>query len=180
MSRRRRGLRLEGEGRAMGIWDWAGWNAVAAIGQWAGALVTLGGFYFVTQQLRRERSALETQTSAQVYQGSIGILNLFIDRPELRPYFYDDVPLPEQEPERSRVLAACEVMADHWENTCLSGQSLHADTLRVWSAYMVRVYRRSPALRAFLLREGHCYSNEFLALLDPELPAASRRAVAKE
>lgn len=148
------------------------------IGTWAGPVVTVAGFAFIWTQLRAERKSLETQTSWQVYETSTSILNVFVEYPEVRPYFYDQQPLPAEEPLRSRVLATVELFADHLENIVLSREALDPATYQVWVRYMQGLYRKSPALRGFLApeQEGYRYSETFLGLLQqadvPGLPVA--------
>lgn len=158
------------------------WEVLTALGAIISALgaiilpiITIAGFLLVIKQLKDAREALETQTREQVYQASLGILNMFIEHPGLRPYFYDRVQLPTHEPERSKVLASCEIMGDHWENILLSKKSLDKETLTVWEDYMVGIYNTSPALAYFFLHEGYRYSDNFLQRLHQELPERSRQ-----
>ncbi|GAB6194817.1 hypothetical protein PAGU2595_001160 [Lysobacter xanthus] len=143
------------------------------LGTWAGPVVTLAGFVLVRNQLRAERRALETQTSWQMYETSISILTVFVEHPEIRPYFYDGRPAPTEEPLRSRVLATAELVADHMESVVLSQDAVEAGTRAVWVRYMQGIYRRSPVLRAFLAHdsEGYRYADRFLDLLrEPFMP----------
>lgn len=151
------------------------WIALTAIGAFVLPFITLGGFWLVIKQLKSDREALETQTREQVYQSSLGILKMFVEHPGLRPYFYDSIAIPDQDLEKSKVLAACEVMGDHWENILLSRGSLDEETLGVWKDYMGGIYNTSPSLQHFLLHEGYRYSGNFLNLFDPDLPDASKR-----
>jgi hypothetical protein len=155
------------------------WIALTAIGACILPVITVIGFWLVVKQLRGEREALETQTRDQVYHASLGILKMFVEHPDLRPYFYDSIPMPDQMLERSKVLAACEVMADHWENILLSKKSLDEVTLGVWKDYMRGIYSASPALQCFLLQEGYRYSGAFLDLFDLHLTAKSKAQRAK-
>lgn len=145
------------------------WNA---LGTWAGPVVTLVGFVLVRNQLRAERRALETQTNWQMYETSISILTVFVEKPELRQYFYDNRPAPTEEPLRSRVLAVAELVADHLESIVLSQDVVEARTNVVWVRYMQGLYRRSPVLRSFLApeNEGYRYADVFLALLQADAP----------
>lgn len=143
------GALLGGVGSAAGV--------VVAI---VGVLVTMVGFYFVSTQLRREQRALETQTSWTMYETSIGVLNMFVDTPELRPYFYDGKKLEaiaesDEEKrmcERQKVLAAAEIVGDHLENIVSSGEngSIDVGTYYVWVKYMRLMGLRSPVLFDFL------------------------------
>lgn len=156
------------------------WDASSATGQWAGAIVTLAGFAFVIVQLFQDRKELEnhtrelaSQTTWMVYSNGLTTLNVFVEHPELRPYFYDDnLAVPTQDDEsnqwlRSRIFAAAEMLADHWESTFLA-DDMNRNVNELWLAYMMSIYCRSPALREFLHQgsEGYRYSKAFRELLE--------------
>lgn len=145
-----------------------GWNASSASGQWAGALITLVGFAFVLVQLERETKEIQNQTKWQVYSNGLTTLNVFVEHPELRCYFYgDNIPVPDDPILKSKVFAAAEMLADHWESTTLSDESLNTDVNELWLIYMLGIYCKSPVLREFLQNEneGYRYSDEFKNIL---------------
>ncbi len=134
---------------------------------WTMPIVTVAGFLFIREQMRSDRMSLETQTSWQIYTVSTGILQTLVSQPECRPYFYDGMPMPTEEPLRSRVLAMAELICDHMENIVLHRRAMDASTFKVWADYMQGLYRRSPVMQDFLKveREGYRYAEEFLALV---------------
>jgi len=144
------------------------------LGTWASPLVTAGGFLLVRNQLKSDREALETQTSWEIYNAGSAIMQMFVKHPECRPYLYDQLPVPADEPLRSRVLALIELVCDHMENIILHRTALDAETYQVWVLYMQGLYNRSPAMRAFLARdcEGYRYSDRLLTLLAEGTDAA--------
>lgn len=133
------------------------------VGAFLGPWVTVGGFMFLVKQLKDEKQALETQTNWEMYGSSIGVLNTFVEHPELRPYFYDARPLPAPSSDpcedalRSKILAAAEVMADHLENIVNSGEDgvINEETYCVWIRYMKLMGKRSEALREILNVQPH-------------------------
>ncbi|MDI3263171.1 hypothetical protein [Aerosticca soli] len=137
------------------------------LGTWAAPSVAAMGFLLIRNQLRGERESLETQTSWQVYEVGSTILQIFIANPECRPYFYDDKPIPDEEPLRSKVLAIVELVCDLMENVILNRHALDAETYKVWVLYMQGLFNRSPTMRAFLAfeNEGYRYSRQLLDLL---------------
>lgn len=144
------------------------WSKSGVVGQWAGVLVAFVGFMLVLIQLHKETREIQNQTKWQVYSNGLTTLNVFVEHPELRTYFYDDnVPVPGGDPLKSQVFAAAEMLADHWESTLLSDDSLNADVNKLWLTYMLGVYCKSPALQEFLRdeNEGYRYSGEFKNLL---------------
>lgn len=142
-------------------------NFWIATGTWLGLAVAIAGFYFVIRQLKADRQTLETQTSWQIYNVGAAVLRTFINHPECRPYFYENQPLPRDEPLRSTVLAINELVCDHLENIVLHHDALDTETFSVWQIYMQGLYNRSPTMREFLRndREGYRYSAEMLAIL---------------
>jgi hypothetical protein len=137
------------------------------LGTWAAPTVAALGFLLIRNQLHGERESLETQTSWQVYGVSSTILQTFIAHPECRPYFYDDKPMPTEEPLRSKVLGIVELVCDLMENIIFNRHALDDETYRVWVLYMQGLFNRSPTMRAFLDHgsEGYRYSTELLTLL---------------
>lgn len=137
------------------------------LGTWAAPLVSALGFVLIRNQLKGDREALETQTSWEIYNVGGSILQTFISHPECRPYFYDGVPMPADEPLRSKVLAVNELICDHMENIILHRDAIDAETYQVWVLYMQGLYNRSPTMRAFLDpdSEGYRYSRQLLDLL---------------
>lgn len=139
-----------------------------AVGQWAGVVVAFVGFMLVLIQLHKETREIQNQTKWQVYSNGLTTLNVFVEHPELRPYFYgDNVPVPLAEPLKSKVFAAAEMLADHWESTLLSDDSLNANVNKLWLCYMRGVYCKSPVLQEFLKdeNEGYRYSEKFKDIL---------------
>ncbi|HQT62602.1 MULTISPECIES: hypothetical protein [unclassified Acidiphilium] len=141
------------------------------LGTWAAPAISALGFLLIRNQLKGDREALETQTSWEIYNVGGSILQTFISHPECRPYFYDGLPLPEEEPLRSRVLAVNELICDHMENIILHRDAIDAETYQVWVVYMQGLYNRSPTMRWFLDMEceGYRYSRQLLDLLDEGL-----------
>lgn len=141
------------------------------LGTWAAPAISALGFLLIRNQLKGDREALETQTSWEIYNVGGSILQTFINHPECRPYFYDGLPLPEQEPLRSKVLAVNELICDHMENIILHREAIDAETYQVWVLYMQGLYNRSPTMRWFLEPgcEGYRYSRQLLDLLEDGL-----------
>jgi hypothetical protein len=140
------------------------------LGTWASPVVAGLGFLLIRNQLRSDREALETQTSWDIYNVGSNILQTLIASPECRPYFYDGLPMPGEEPLRSKVLLLCELICDHMENIILHRHALDDETYKVWVLYMQGLYQRSPTMNWFLQpkNEGYRYSKQLLSLLSPQ------------
>lgn len=142
------------------------YDLLTLIANWLGPVVTVLGFIFIWVQLKNQRRSLESQTSWQVYGLGSQVLAMFVQFPELRPYFHGgQIQLPDEEPMRSRVLAAIEVFCDHLENIVARRDDMDAGTYEVWESYMRKLHKRSPVLRDFLDQEADRYSHDFLRLI---------------
>jgi hypothetical protein len=182
-----------------GVGQWSGADAAwsAARASWLAVLISFFGFAALFFQLNREREALTTQTGWTMYGASLSVLDMFVQTPSLRPYFYDNVPLPDDDTERSRVLAAAEVVCDHLENIVNSGEdgSISAKTYYLWVRYIRLMGMRSTVLIQFLadtavisidramlkIGEGCRYDETFKNILrHGYLPPKCRQFVANE
>lgn len=138
------------------------------IGPLGAPAVTLLGFLFVIQQLRIGRRSMEAQARGLIYQLSNSVYKLFVDRPMLRPYFYDNMPIPTTEPQRSEVLGAAELLCDYFEHIHFTDKQLATELRDAWSAYMRMLYKSSEALRQFLDGMDSQYSPAFLSAIRTE------------
>jgi hypothetical protein len=98
--------------------------------------------------------ALHTQCAANdlALMGYVMDLDrLFIDSPELRPYFYEHVPVPDDEPARSRVLATGEMIVDLADAVAsmIRHEQLTAEATVAWAAALGG-WGRSPAVQEVL------------------------------
>jgi hypothetical protein len=152
----------------------AGWEMLTGLGTVGLMLVTATGFIFLWKQLRDGRQSLENQTRWQIYQLSFHVYRMLVELPNLRPYFYENKAVPEDEPAKSQVFAAAELMLDYFENIFLSKEAVDPDTWEVWKRYMRQLCTTSPALRAFA--EGsQAYEPRFVQILREEDVNAQRR-----
>lgn len=147
------------------------------IGPVGGPLVALFGFFLVSQQLRIGRESMNAQARGLIYQLSHNVYKLFVDRPELRPYFYGDIPIPTEEPERSQVLSAAELLCDYFEHIYFAGEQLAPELKDTWCSYMRMLYQSSDALKHYLDGMDSQYSPSFLSEIrtEPEKSLGSVR-----
>jgi hypothetical protein len=153
------GIRLE--------WHGGGWEAATALATIALARITATGFLFLRRQLIESRESLKTQTDAiesqtrwQVYQLSFDAYRIFIDSPELYPYFYRGQPAPTDETLHDRLRATAELLLDYFEGIVLSKGNLAAPTRDLWKGYMQEIFGASPVLHEFWLEKRGRYAAE--------------------
>jgi hypothetical protein len=115
--------------------------------------------------------SLRQATFASVYQGIASQMHdldkLFVERPDLRPYFYGEEPkpVPHDEPERGRVLATAELIVDFADNFVAQRRVLPGDYERGWAEYFRALYVSSPAVQHFWKKSSGWYCDDLDELL---------------
>lgn len=149
-----------------------GWEAAIALSTIALACITATGFIFLRHQLTESRESLKTQTTAieaqtrwQVYQLSFTTYKLFVDCPELYPYFYRNLAAPSDTALHDRLRATAELLLDYFEGIVLSRENLADATRHVWDKYMREMYESSPVLREFWANKKERYTPALQAAL---------------
>jgi hypothetical protein len=123
---------------------------IAAIGGLIGLVVSLAMLIWQTSAVVRQTkisNALAGTTASQQASSMREIYAIFIDHPELRPYFYDGKPCPARETRRARVLAVAEMFADAIEGNLITSQLISiSESHEDWITYCRHMVATSPAL----------------------------------
>jgi hypothetical protein len=107
---------------------------------------------FLVRQTKFLSEALKASLFAPLDARQFDILKIFIDAPDLRPYFYDGAPTPPRDSsEYARVMAVAEYILDFFAAILIQrkmyGKIVAGDW---WQAYMIDSFANSPALRELL------------------------------
>jgi hypothetical protein len=133
-------------------------------------LVTMAVFAYQARQMAKQSRDVANSTRASVYQGiadqMLALDQLFIARPELRPYIYDGVALPPDPVERTRVLALAETFVDLFDNFVIQSASIPDDLFEPWRNYAVSLMGTSPAMQFFWNQNRDWYSEVLQRVLD--------------
>ena len=99
----------------------ASWPAVVqAIGSVAAVVVTVVGFIFLWAQVQGIKRTIQSEASYKMYSKDFEILTIFVDKPHLRPYFYDDVKIAIDDLDVGAVATIAELYCSHFEQLCFS------------------------------------------------------------
>lgn len=125
--------------------------------------VTFVVFVVQAQSMTRSTRASVYQTVAEQM---MSIDRLFVEHPELRPYFYGSKPSPSEELDRERVAATCELFLDFMDNVV--GQTRHIPEYLTgpWQEYFQSIASTSPSLREFWRTNRDWYDDNMRRLLD--------------
>jgi hypothetical protein len=151
---------------------WAGWGQVA---------IGLAGFALVCYQLVQLKRAVHGDTQSKLYEHYLRVNELLLERPELRPFFYDCTPFDENEFASRRPPGAhrevtqndidmmCETILGLLEHATLQRPNLPRGSWRTcWAAYTRVRFEQSPALAGFFLKNKHWYATELCAVVQSQ------------
>lgn len=124
-------------------------------------LLTILLVYFQTRYLTEQTRHSSTATIAAMYKEiaiqMIEIDKLFVAEPQLRPYFYDNLPISDttDNVEKQKVYSVAETFLDFFDLIITSQEITHQyhteksfeRHLLEWRTYIASVYRTSPTLR---------------------------------
>lgn len=150
---------------------------------WVGLVVQAGAAVFglpavaisvllLTRQTKAEAAATERRAIAEeatVYHSLIqlnfAIDQLFIERPELRPYYYNNTAIRPGDAEYGRVMSIAEMMVDFMDAVVAQKNRLGDDLAYSYLAYFADLFRLSPALRQYWIDCGHWYPERLRGVL---------------
>ena len=139
----------------------------------AGVAVVAGGFWLCYRQLRemtRRGAEIAESLRIRVYgaagQQMLTVDSLFLNHPELRPYFYSGQVLSADDPLYPRALAMAELVLDYFNSVMRQMRHFPEMWPRVWwESYLIDSFKNSPLLCEYLRSVGEWYSPDLAVLM---------------
>jgi hypothetical protein len=147
-------------------------TTITALGGLLGLVVSLGLLTWQTRavasQTKISNALAGTTALAESAAALREIITLFIDRPDLRPYFYDGKALPRREAQRNRVLSVAEIFADTLEDGLVVTRLVPAaESQDDWIGYCRDMLGSSPALAKSVRSHPHWWP-QLIHMLDSQ------------
>lgn len=165
--------------------SWSDWlTSLVSWGALASSLVAIAGFLFVQRQVRQSERSLLGSTSQFCYQSMSALLMVLIDKPHLRPYLYENRPLPPPDEDgelRQQVLALAAHYADFFDALLLQdllGNVPVHEYISVWKGFIQDMLTRNAVIRQYCVDHPTWYSPELLALAERATKSAQPTLVA--
>lgn len=130
-------------------------------------VATIIGFIFLSIQITQAKHALQASAHTAIYAQIQTIDQIFVDKPSLRKFFYDnyDFPADATEKEKEAVVPVADVMQDFFEHVTLQRENLPENKWPLWLKYMRFVYDNSPVMRRHLKENAAMYDPEYVKLI---------------
>jgi hypothetical protein len=115
-------------------------------------------------QIKQLEISTRGETYGDLYRHQQVIHQFFIERLDLRPFFYDGAEIKGDEVEIQTIRIVAEMMVDFFEHIFLQLSSLGEDTQEGWESYIAKVYNSSPAVQDHIRINGGWYSRKITLL----------------
>lgn len=136
-----------------------------------GGIVTIISVILLVVQLNQTNKAIKNATRNEIYGRMVEIDRMFVENPELRPYFYSGLTVkevnyllnPPRIPDKifcKKVDAATELMTDFFAQVVQGLDDLPDSTFNGWACYIEKILINSPSIREFYNSEQSWYENE--------------------
>jgi hypothetical protein len=131
-----------------------------------GFLFVLGQLKLVRLQLRLVRRNIRGTTQDSLYAHYTEVCKLFLDKPDLRPYFYDKKPKPisclvDRPYLNEEIDAASEMILGLIEHAIMQRKNLPDDSWsHCWQPYAKERVEKSPTIQKFYTDNKRWYAQE--------------------
>jgi len=143
------------------------WTVVQAISAMAAAIVSIWTLLVVYNQLQQANQSLKQSYHVSLYSANAEINKIFVEKPYLRPYFYDknkELAFESKDLE-NQVFGLAELYADQFESIFLEKKSLSEEVQNPWNEYISNIYQNSNAFRQFMAQHQNQYSQDLRSFL---------------
>ena len=127
-------------------------------------LVSVVSVLLVLYQIQNLVKSIHSQTYQRIYELMIQIDRFFIDNPKLKPYFYPNTTITDEDVDKEKLLSVSEMMMDYLDNVYHQRACMPSHTFDGFREYMQSVYRSSETLQNYLALSGRekWYPKDFL------------------
>ena len=143
--------------------------AVAILG-FVGIIISLLYLAKQTKEATRQSKSLEESIRVQVYQGissdMLEIDRVFIEHPELRPYFYESIELSQDSPLYKMALSIAEMKLDFYDTVLHQMPHFLQPLASNWKDGIRYAFALSPVMKTVLDTHKTWYTAELAELAD--------------
>jgi hypothetical protein len=115
------------------------------------------------QFLEQQKSSRQ-QAQGNIYSIGHSVNRLFMDNQDLRDYFYNNLPLPDDSDIVSKFNNTAETVADHFEFIVEISDTLNSETRKRWFNYMRAMYS-NQAFSEFINSNDSFFSSKLIMIL---------------
>jgi hypothetical protein len=150
---------------------------ISTIGSFVGLIISLLLLAWQTRAVAQQTKISNDLAGADVLRDTTEsvhrVLDVFIERPELRKYLYGRQPCPRRGPDKERVLVVAEMFADVLEGGLVTTRRTPtSESYNDWLAYCAYMLHHSPALKETVVAHLDWYPYLGAMIVGPSLSAS--------
>lgn len=124
------------------------------------------GFVAVLWQLRQLDKDLKSNTRTSIYDMAARIKEVFLDRPHLRPYFFDGAAIGQEDEHFSEAMAVADYFCLYLEQIATQRATIAKQDRAAWCKYAHDIYKNSPIIQFYLSDKKQWYSASFWEVME--------------
>ena len=140
-------------------------DILQGIGSIAGAVISIVGFVLLWRQIKLTNETLKQNNHTSIYTINTDIYKYLADNSHLRPYFYENKELEDEDPNTQQLLGFCEIIADFFEFILIEEDALDHNLIEPWEFYMQKIYKNSPVFRKYIEENEEQYTKALYTVL---------------
>jgi hypothetical protein len=124
------------------------------------SLLGLASLALIMFQINQASASLQAASYQSIANNTLELDKIFIDKPELRPYFYYGRDINQNEKDYDLVMAVAEFLIDFFDSTLTQLEIMPKDKqldMPAWKKYFSDSFANSPALCKRLQRNPNWY-----------------------
>ncbi|MDX2648458.1 hypothetical protein PV341_33790 [Streptomyces sp. PA03-1a] len=125
-----------------------------------GSTVALVGLVSVVVQLRHVTEGLRSSARQATYGIGVQIKLTLIEYPHLRPFFFEDAPVPANHPDASRIASLAELYCIYFQEIMEQSHNVSPRNRAAWHSLVRSMYETSPPIRLQFERRLSWYATE--------------------
>lgn len=151
-----------------------------SLGDWAQlgqALISAAGFYFLFSQIKAVNQTIERDTHSKLYSHYLEFNKLLLEKPHLRPYFYDNriLVMNDNGKEilklRAEIDMACEILCGLLEHAALQLENICGDAgENCWKEYTRVRFTNSVELTKYYVDNREYYTKRLQQTIKGLIP----------
>src|SRR5579859_5327236 len=147
----------------------------------AGSLGVIYSLWLLNRQTGIFNRQLMEGISSNMTEYSLQISRIFLEHPDLRPYFFAGQTMENSHPDYQRAEAIAEVVLDiFWTMSSqakrVQGEFANPEARELWQNYIRDCFAQSPILSGFLTLRKDWYGQEMITLMEQGLARARQSA----
>jgi hypothetical protein len=128
---------------------------------WIQTAVAVVGVGLVVWELHEVKRGLRSTARGSIYDTAARVKDVFISKPSLRPYFFEEAPMPDDPATLREVMAVADLYCLYLEQIATHRKVITSRNRTSWERYVRAVVHSSPAVRAHLEGKEAQYAPEF-------------------